>query len=874
MKQSFKTVSIDTLKENVELKEFYQQQSIDELTASIKAHGQKSPIHITESGVILDGYRRVAAIQNLGSTEAYAVVHPDEPSVYLRMLFNQYRKKTPGDEVSEVKAYYKLYPKKQGCKTKNGEPYNREKNIEVAVGYRWKGDLIKMVETIIEKDFEDNFLMKQIVQNKFNVEPTFEYISKWKDIDITNNYGYTDKLLKGEISITDINKFIKDRHFFENKYQDTFVIPEKAKSYHIDCIELGNIDSLIKTVDTIFTSIPYYLLRNYENGDLNQIGHEESKYEFCERIANYFLSLIPLLKDSSNVMINVGETYDDGIGLGIPELLKETIERITGLIYKDKIVWSKANPKPQNENVKRPINNVEYILWFVVNPKKAKYNLLTYSDGTEKVEISNGAKDVDKDGKVWDNNKSLSKPYKKIYTHLQEQQIREIIFAKTGKNHDVYKICQEAHPAIMSPVLPVVPILMTTDEGDVVLDPFSGTNVVGRMTCLLNRKALSGELSKKYFNIGCEMLEQSVADFDNVSFSKIKEIFQPTRVFEKHEFNDGSIIFNEDNIDVLKTLPDNSIDSIVTDPPYGLSMLNKEWDVTIPQKNVWDECMRVLKPGGHLLSFGSPRTYHKMTSNIEASGFEIRDQLMWVFGQGFPKSHDIGNGQGTSLKPAHEPIVLARKPLSEGTVSANVLKWGTGAINIEDCRIDDHAIISKNEDNNLINADSIIVNETSHGRFPANLFLDEYAANLLDNQSGLVNTGHWPITKTSGYGSYGGGKNNYISAGTKDNIKSGASKFFYCPKASKKDKDLDIVNNTHPTVKPTLLMQYLIRLITPKNGVCLDIYFGSGTTGKASIMEGFKFIGIEKEKEYYDISVQRCEHHLSSKQDSSIKIAA
>jgi DNA modification methylase len=189
-------------------------------------------------------------------------------------------------------------------------------------------------------------------------------------------------------------------------------------------------------------------------------------------------------------------------------------------------LWSKPNPKPQNESIKRPINNVEYLLWFVVDPKKAFYKMLTYTIGDRVAKISHGAKDVDKDGKIWDKNISLTKPYQKIYTHLKEQDIAKIIEAKTGKNTDVYSIYEEGHPAIMCGVLPVVPILMCTDEvnHNTVLDIFSGSNVVGRMSLLLNRKILSAELSNDYYKIGCKMLENSIKDFNSEGLDIINEI--------------------------------------------------------------------------------------------------------------------------------------------------------------------------------------------------------------------------------------------------------------------------------------------------------------------------------------------------------------
>lgn len=379
-----------------------------------------------------------------------------------------------------------------------------------------------------------------------------------------------------------------------------------------------------------------------------------------------------------------------------------------------------------------------------------------------------------------------------------------------------------------------------------------------------------------------------------------------------------------DCLDVLRTLPDNSVDSIVTDPPYGLSFMNKKWDYDVPTVEIWEECLRVLKPGGHLLSFAGSRTYHRMAVRIEDAGFEIRDQIMWVYASGFPKSHNIGKaidkiqgnerevigdnpnhrktsgllelgfqdgkesstitkgnseweGWGTALKPAHEPIVMARKPLSEKSIAENVLKWGTGGINIDDCRID------------------------GEGRFPANIMFDEEAGKLLDEQSGFLKSGKMK-------GKY---KNTIFqfNPGVRDGKEieletygdsGGASRFFYCPKVSKKERNAGLEDmpettngqkghgldricgncgtkmlkpqdckceepdwitppkkNTHPTVKPIKLMEYLITLVTPNNGVILDPFMGSGSTGIAAKNKGFDFIGVEREEEYMNIARQR-----------------
>ena len=393
-------------------------------------------------------------------------------------------------------------------------------------------------------------------------------------------------------------------------------------------------------------------------------------------------------------------------------------------------------------------------------------------------------------------------------------------------------------------------------------------------------------------------------------------------------------------LNVLNGMEDNSVDSIVTDPPYGLSFMGKKWDYDVPDQAIWEECLRVLKPGGHLLAFAGTRTQHRMAVRIEDAGFEIRDMIAWVYSNGFPKSMDLSKaidkvdaayarrarqlrftervrstglasaeinritgtnmgshyttaasqpavatrehfeklrphfgvdvpewveqlvdertvesenfkrrevlrvvtgmdttiqrpgiplqdssakreypitapateparqwqGWGTALKPALEPITVARKPF-KGTVAANVLEWGTGAINIDGCRVE------------VGESDGI----TTSGRWPSNLIHD-------------------------------GGDEPTELLGA-------AARFFYCAKASKKDRG---EGNTHPTVKPTDLMAYLCRLVTPPGGVVLDPFMGSGSTGKAAVREGFRFIGIEMDAEYLAIAEARIAHEIAA----------
>ena len=273
-----------------------------------------------------------------------------------------------------------------------------------------------------------------------------------------------------------------------------------------------------------------------------------------------------------------------------------------------------------------------------------------------------------------------------------------------------------------------------------------------------------------------------------------------------------------DSAEVLPTVGEQSIDSIITDPPYGISFQSKKWDYEIPSVNIWKECLRVLKPGGHLLCFASTRTHHRMCVNIEDAGFSVRDTIAWLFGQGFPKNHNLGNGRGTALKPAMELITVARKPF-KGSAQANVAKWSTGGLNIDACRIGDEEITinrleqwsgfgEKKRPNYTVT--------TSRGRFPAH-FIHDGGQEVLD-------------------------------------LLGNASRFFYCAKANRKERG---EGNNHPCVKPLKLMRYLCRLVTPENGIVLDPFMGSGSTGKAAREEGFSFIGIEREPGYFEIAKGR-----------------
>jgi len=408
-------------------------------------------------------------------------------------------------------------------------------------------------------------------------------------------------------------------------------------------------------------------------------------------------------------------------------------------------------------------------------------------------------------------------------------------------------------------------------------------------------------------------------------------------------------LIHSDCVSAMKTLADNSVDSIVTDPPYELGFMGKSWDNSGIANNVemWAEALRVLKPGGHLLAFSGSRTYHRMVCAIEDAGFEIRDQIMWVYGSGFPKSldvskaidkkagvqreivssyetHDIRNaglmdkkggvtvnktapntdsakqwdGWGTALKPAHEPIVMARKPVV-GTIANNVLTYGVGGLNIDGSRV---ATDDKWESTGKQSKPSQVLQggidgslnvsiSTTHpkGRWPANFIHDnsDEVVALFPDVKGKTGMNQ----QASSRGLYEGGESfgdTKINDGITDT--GSAARFFYCAKASKQDRNEGLdgfgtkekryratangtgatskgmerfttqpVPNHHPTVKPTSLMQYLVRLVTPKDGVVLDPFMGSGSTGKACVYEGFNFIGIDQDLDYVNIAKARIE---------------
>lgn len=341
-------------------------------------------------------------------------------------------------------------------------------------------------------------------------------------------------------------------------------------------------------------------------------------------------------------------------------------------------------------------------------------------------------------------------------------------------------------------------------------------------------------------------------------------------------------------VEVLNARDENSVDSVVTDPPYEIGFMGNDWDKRGVTFNpaTWEACLRVLKPGGYLLAFGGARTYHRMVCAIEDAGFEIRDQIMWIYGSGMPKSHNLHGdfeGWGTALKPAHEPIVVARKPF-KGTVAKNMAEHQVGALNIDASRVPGEPVpINRLESWSgfgQLKRPEYEATVNDKGRWPANILHDgsdevlehfPFAPGALapvrgTEPSSVTKNVFGARKRVAGPNREGeasanrrytdkGATNFAVLPGERRFDTGSAARFFYCAKPSKKERNLglDAVNypngNRHPTVKPVALMQYLIRLVTPSGGLTVDPFVGSGTTGVAAVKEGFDFIGIDLDEE-------------------------
>jgi hypothetical protein len=307
--------------------------------------------------------------------------------------------------------------------------------------------------------------------------------------------------------------------------------------------------------------------------------------------------------------------------------------------------------------------------------------------------------------------------------------------------------------------------------------------------------------------------------------------------------------------DVMRAMPDASVEAIVSDPPYGLAFMGKGWDHAVPGVEFWAEALRVAKPGAHLVAFGGTRTFHRLAVAIEDAGWEVRDCLSWLHGQGFPKSHN-GAWGGTALKPAWEPIILARKPLT-GTVAANVAQHGTGALNVDGCRVEGKIGGDPNRFAKTTGGDFVAAFSKNapcvrdEGRWPANVCLDRDAAAMVGEPSRFFYTAK--ASRREREAGLDGMPLTVCRSGLGGEMPTDDD-------GCDRDRFAVTARNVHPTVKPIALMRWLCRLVTPPGGLVLDPFTGSGTTGCAAVLEGFRFYGAELDAEYADIARRRITH--------------
>ena len=489
------------------------------------------------------------------------------------------------------------------------------------------------------------------------------------------------------------------------------------------------------------------------------------------------------------------------------------------------------------------------------------------------------------------------------------------------------------HPAPFPVELPQTIFKALGSDHDLVVDIFSGSGSTGVAALAEGMDYIGVELSAEYNATasarlgGCEITVPPVEEpVDPLTDADPADVLPGL----PYKAEDQITVFEGDNLDLLKAMADNSVDSVVTDPPYGLTFMGKKWDHDVPTVEFWREVFRVLKPGGYVLSFGGTRTFHRMVVEIEDAGFDIVDQISWLYGQGFPKSRNISKdidrilggkreavgrqsvvgytkakgqhgvqkvaslecdvlsndpvteearrfkGYGTALKPAQEPICVARKP-HKGSIAKNVLEHGVGALNIDACRVPgDNPSIQRRETarrtgnhpgspgdqrGNITNRISFEAYSASKGgetlgRFPANVIHDGSDAVL--EAFPHTKTGKGKKNAKGGFSGGWGERGDDLSLNGGD--EGSAARYFYCAKPSKAEKG----DTSHVTVKPVALMRYLVKLVTPAGGLVLDPFGGSGTTGVAAAEDGFRCILMECDPEYAEDIRRRVAHFNDS----------
>lgn len=523
---------------NEEFEAFFDKQETfsNELNENIKMNGVMVPPIIDKLNVLVDGYERVRACANNGDEKIWVLQMETIASLDDRLHHNLQRVKTTKDQVREIKHKLKQIKKLQGRKKGGIKDSFLMKSIKILNG-RWKSlDSINKFIHVIDNDFSNDVLTESILSGSTTLESAFQYLKTTKKIAAENKFSINNRVESGELKAHEAVKVVMDLIQHKTNYKGTFIIPKKGGTYNIDCTEIGKYYEYHHKVDLIFTSIYYWVQKFYQIGEKPQPGNEATKEDYCMNVALMVLTWVITLRDTASLMINVGEVYKNGVAQRIPDLLIETIERVTGLIFYERLVWSKNNCRSggNTENI-RPRNSVEYILWFVVDTEKVKFKKLTYMKPGAKPQITRGMGHEDAKGNKTKNVIKATSGYSSIWNHIKEQEVRDAITTSVGTNHKMVEYSNACHPAVMSVLLPVCPILMTTEEGDLVFDPLSGTNVVGQISQMLNRRTLTTELSSIYYQDGCKNLQTGVDSFNPEALKIINQLAYGNNPEEKYD---------------------------------------------------------------------------------------------------------------------------------------------------------------------------------------------------------------------------------------------------------------------------------------------------------------------------------------------------
>lgn len=972
---------------------------IEVLMESISKNGQKQPIIVIRKNdkyIVIDGVLRVKAMTRLEINVIDALISDFVPtnefSLSDLIIHNQIRKeKTETEKLNEIKTILRI----------GSDDYNSTNDREIRIKLVSKllgvkgfaRNNVYMLEKVL--DFENNSdlelkMSERMIAKELSPAKAIQALDIIETGKVVKKNEKENNVLKGFLN----GDYEKDEALillgsYDLKKQEE---PTKVPTYPIKTdmykILQGDVETIELPqdleIDTIFTSPPYYQIIHYGN-DKNELGWEKTPEEYITRLCDIIMKGYERLKDTGSIFINLGDTYQNCQNLAIPErLIMELIRR--GLNYVDRIVWDKANSgKPIGNNIHRLMPSYELILHFSKTKKYYFEKIKIQSDKVLKVARGCKEKHTDKVSFHIPNN------YNQIRSVIDDNLVESIPGVMSLKNKITLNqntartihVEGKQHPATFSRSLPVIPLLMSCPKNPdtVVFDPFMGSGSCGVTALLMGMKFVGVELYDENIKLAKELLSNIEKQSDEKTLNKVlgnedvekkenqlksririlvdtltKEktcetkanIENSTRFVNSDNQIDflNSKVINGDSLHILKSFADNSIDSVVTDPPYGINFLNFKWDYDVPRVELWEEVLRVLKPGGHALVACGTRTQHRMAVNLEDAGFEVRDVIGWVYGTGFPKNRDITldidkleghpnrdhrialanslhpngtlepygeilskyepisenakkwTGWGTALKPSMELWTLVRKPLEEKTVARNVLKYGTGGINIDGCRfgndiVSTHITPKGTFAGGVINRGSNITSYSElDGRYPTN-FIHDGSDSVEELFPETILQSHRSKIKTIGFSKFGNGKLEHLGVGEKDKKGGSASRFFYCAKASKIEKNIGLEDmikkriqtgcekqdkmnvpfkirptarqNIHPTVKPIKLMSYLCRLITPPGGTVLDPFNGSGSTGCSAVLEGFKYIGIELNEQYCEISRKRIQYYDNQK---------